>query len=1282
MEQKPIIPYSRIIGDDGAFDKAKKDISDFGNFVEKEAEKIKISLTGIDIKNTKGLAEYSKAIDELSDMQKEYEKALKTVNDAEELNKKLKKDQRKLNTQITKSLDDLNVELEQHKVALKVTNQLEKDGLVTVEEAAKARGRLRLMTKQLTAEINKQEKEILQGNAATTKEIKLLKAKEVVQKNQIDTVENIRERIAALRIIVQNTSITTEEGRKIIADYNKEINELTDVMAANSDKFIQNKINVGNYSESIKDALKDTQIFKSGIGILDLAMEKLIDTLLASKEATEINTTALERNSESVDVLAKVNAFLGKIFKRNTSVVAENTAIVAVNTDVVQVETEAVVENTAATATNTAATNANTNATTRNTSAVRRMITAFRGLNNVMKASIIVTIIALFGSLFAIFRQGRAGVVATEKVMQRFATIAKVAIATFADFGKGLVGLFSSIGTTLGNLFNKMEKMGLQMQIMLAKPFAFTDYGKKKIAEMEKQVEELDKKIQESSKNSSGYAAAFAQMGNAITSFKGRYKDAVAAIKTNDEAIIRAFQIGDEIKKAELAIISLNKTVRSLEMMGEDDTFSLNTQLAATKLAMIERIKLMRQETKITALQLEQANAKARADLQANATSIGARADQIAAIKDEAKFTEALLKLNIDLDERKGENVLDDEALNASVEALKAYKNSLVEIELAKQENAEKIRKIDRDIFEQNLDLLIDLIDKEKQLSEQQVNSTVLNYEKRLEEFNAFRSKFKDNAQKELEEFNGLARRSAKLLREQLKDTSLSPFQVKLIRDELKKLENLDLQIKFNADDSFQLFNGEVEFAIDDIQKLNDQLQNIGLAEIPINRFREFTQETQAWLKDTRDLDLTLKKVGNTIKEMQEGNIFSQEQLNNLRQINLEIKNLSDPKEISVFGYDKQLKRIEDLEKKKTEIIEEAERERLQLRLNALNREEELLEKQAEAEYLIRKKKRGDNSALTEAEIKDAHKNSEDLLKITEERLQIQSQMITNDSEKLIQKNKEETEKLKAQWERFKKDLFGVFDLIADKFVDMANAQIKTSEDRIAKQEKATDAQRLRAEQGLDNTLAFEQKQLAKREAEAAKARKRAQRLEKVKALWTSYQSYASDPENKDGQAITKTLRDFAILEAISASFGDGGLIADKVPTDGRGMIRGRSHKGNGGGIPVMVEGNEGILSRNDINNLGGEEGFRAFRDMLGKGKISPEIFKNQRNEFTKVMPIMMDNKGVEKGLEEVRKEIRNKPVQLLNFEQMASGFVKITESIQSPTKTVKNNFIVKKKKF
>ena len=523
-----------------------------------------------------------------------------------------------------------------------------------------------------------------------------------------------------------------------------------------------------------------------------------------------------------------------------------------------------------------------------------------------------------------------------------------------------------------------------------------------------------------------------------------------------------------------------------------------------------------------------------------------------------------------------------------------------------------------------------------------------------------------------------MAVKSATRLKQQLSDLSLDPEQAKLIREELEKLENLDLEIKFNADNSFEVLNDGVALSIEDIEKLNKQIQSIGLAEIPINRFREFTQETQAWLKDTREQEVALKKVGLAIQELQNENIFNEAQLNEIRQINLELRNLQDPKEINPVQYDKQLARIQQLEDRKTQITEEAEDERLRIRLRALEDEYTLQKTISENAYKVQQKIKRD---LTEEEKKEAYKKSEDLIKLDEERIAIQTQLETNSVERRIDAERKSVEEMKKQWERFKQDLFHVFDLIADKFIEMANKQVQTTQDRVQKQEKATDDQRARAVAGLDNTLAYEEQQLAKREAEAQKAKKKAERLEKIKALWTSYQSYASDPENKNGEALQKTLRDFAILEAIQASFGDGGLVADKIPTDGRGIIRGRSHKGNGGGIPVMVEGNEGFLSGREINNLG-KENFYAFKNMLGKGKVSPDLFKNQRTEFMQAMPIIIDNSGIERGLEEVRNEIRNKPTQTVNVTELVSGFLKITEETKTPTRKVRNSYIIKKPKF
>ena len=97
-------------------------------------------------------------------------------------------------------------------------------------------------------------------------------------------------------------------------------------------------------------------------------------------------------------------------------------------------------------------------------------------------------------------------------------------------------------------------------------------------------------------------------------------------------------------------------------------------------------------------------------------------------------------------------------------------------------------------------------------------------------------------------------------------------------------------------------------------------------------------------------------------------------------------------------------------------------------------------------------------------------------------------------------------------------------------------------------------------------------------------------------------------------------------MEAISLSFGDGGAIEDHLPSNG--IFQGQSHKGNQKGIKVLVEGNEGIFSGREMNNLG-KSNFYALKEMAGRGVLKEGFFNGQRQTFIQeVNPI-----GFEKEL-------------------------------------------------
>lgn len=240
----------------------------------------------------------------------------------------------------------------------------------------------------------------------------------------------------------------------------------------------------------------------------------------------------------------------------------------------------------------------------------------------------------------------------------------------------------------------------------------------------------------------------------------------------------------------------------------------------------------------------------------------------------------------------------------------------------------------------------------------------------------------------------------------------------------------------------------------------------------------------------------------------------------------------------------------------------------------------------------------------------------------------------------------------------------------------------KDAQDSLSKQQDAVDEQRSRAEQGLTNTLAFEQKELAKRESEVLKRQKRQERIEKLQSYWNTYN--ANINSLKEGQdssvAINKTIKDISIIEAITASlksFGDGGVVEDRLP--GNGIFKGDSHNSKSGGIPIMVEGKEGIFSTKEMGNLG-KDNFYALKQMANDGVIGKDIFTSQRQGFDKAVavPVQTGNGKLLAQMKSVEAAIKNKPVSSMEVSKLANGMIDVIEKTKQGKRITRNHHIIK----
>jgi len=1134
--EKAVFQYSDFFNNDGGFDQIRRDFDKLGDDLIRKAKEIREQTKLFDVDQVDMIKDIEDKTESLTKAFKKYETAKIDLEKVEKAVTEAQEKQNQTQDEQIENLIKLEKELDKYKTDLAEANKLLKVGAKTEKDLNKQRAESKLNIKQVNKEIRDQQNEILKSNSLSKKEQKLAEARLILQKEEIRNREDLRERIKALRIVVDQLDFETEADQ--IAKFNQEIDELTQVLGDNSDKFIQSKINIGNYEESIVSALKNTNLFQGELGVLNQVIDKAIDFFANSEKANKKDAKAKE---------------------------------------------------------------ANTKATT-------RLGRGIKILNRIAKATLILALIAALASLASAFSQGRKGAILTQRALARFNVTVKVVINTLGDVASGLFDIFSAIGSNISSLLIGFKKFGEEAKLAFLELGDFVKDNSKEIAETEARIRKLDERIQENTKNNKKFGEGWDKITESIGNFRQRYDDAVTAIQTSDEGIINAFRIADEIKRAELNLVNLRKEVQLLEIRSEDSTISLRQQLELTDQLLEKRVELLQKESDIALKNLELANAQARVD----AESAGFRLSE-----DDVQFARELLDLNQQLDPRN--NPLNDEFLEETQNALKEYLGTLGEIEVAEAEIGKQRREISRDLFEQNLDLLIDLIDTEKNLSEQFVNDVTRSFKNRIDEFNRFLLVFQRNSQNILAEFN-------------------------------KEAENLgldlDFDIQFDEEGNFKVFIGDAELAIDNIVELNEQLQATGLNEIDINRFREFIVETRNGVKDFKDLNKELALVGINVKELRENITVSQDELESLDQLQEKIEALSERinGSLSIRERTKVIEEIEALEKEKTKIEEEGEKDRIGNRIDAID-----------------------------AELQTVEEESQRYLELIQERLDLEKQLRDKNSNDILEKAKEANKKELEEQKKLADDTRKIIDAVLDKAVEAQRERVEKAEERVDRQSELIDIQRQRAEQGLANTLAFEQRELGKREAERIKQEKRQERLEKIQALYSSYNNYAS---RGDDNPLVKALRDFSILEAITASFGDGGVVEDKLPTNG--VFRGRSHQGKNGGIPILVEGREGILSAREMSNLG-KDNFYKMKDMASMGKVDSNFFSKQRKQFVREVPSGGYSPELVQEVRDMKRAIEGKPVQQWDAFGVVNGTLELVETVMTKNKTKRNHYKVKK---
>ena len=214
-------------------------------------------------------------------------------------------------------------------------------------------------------------------------------------------------------------------------------------------------------------------------------------------------------------------------------------------------------------------------------------------------------------------------------------------------------------------------------------------------------------------------------------------------------------------------------------------------------------------------------------------------------------------------------------------------------------------------------------------------------------------------------------------------------------------------------------------------------------------------------------------------------------------------------------------------------------------------------------------------------------------------------------------------------------------DLTSDVFSEAVDKEEKEQDEAIKRREESVSLQQSRAENGLENTLAFEKEQLAKAELERAKlAEKRAKQEEALALAQAFLNAFAArakdDPDTAAARALSDVIVAKALSEVVAGAFaegvedfkGEGTGTSDSNLirfSHGESVVTAKGTKENQGLVTAMNNGDVGSWFAGNmmLNPLSSEKNYDSFGILANEIKEIKQAIKNRPTSQTN-----LDNMG------------------------------------------------------
>ena len=422
-----------------------------------------------------------------------------------------------------------------------------------VKKLNDALGKLKNTTKSLTdlekeearlkAKLNNLTKEQAVSNQALKRQTKeqtaALRDLEIVQSKEAGTLQKVAAESRILRREREKLNLDTQKGKDRLKEINAQLDRNNIKVKQNSDALKKQKMNVGNYTESVKGALTTTGLFSRQLFLLEKIQASLALITKKNKVETEANTAATSANA--------------LIIKKKTVETKANiaaTSASSLTTKKNTVETEA---NTAATAVNATATATSATATKSATAATSGLSRGLKILRIALISTGIGAIVVALGSLIAALATTQRGADMFSKVLRPLSVIFQRFLGFIQNTG---LGIFDKLKAAFENPLQAIKDLGNALKENIINRF--------------KALGVLGKAI---SKIFSGeFTEGFKDLGNGVIQLSTGVEGAIDKIKGAAESVNEEIQ--ESIRQGQL----LDDLIKEFERKQIDTTVPLARQ--------------------------------------------------------------------------------------------------------------------------------------------------------------------------------------------------------------------------------------------------------------------------------------------------------------------------------------------------------------------------------------------------------------------------------------------------------------------------------------------------------------------------------------------------------------------------------------------------------------------------------------------------------------------------------------------------------------------------------